>query len=307
MKGFFKRFAAVALAGVMTLGLTIAATAAETETSEGTDGVTGDGTVTDITYNVLLTKDLGFDINKYSYKAPTGDPLLIETSQITAPEFPMENQTPAMHVEITYDLTLELKSDVEFATAEEADNQTDGTKTAYFAAIGAKEASAGVIATTATEFVFDVDEPGTLVPFVENEDDTITAQISFALQPYDTALAEENVAAFTFYGIINHEAAWADNDLKITGECTLSGMSKFDYAELGELAGMNQIPGTPIEEAIGFTDAGSASATVSKVFTVSNAAKGDVVIGFNFGGYTETGLTVKTVQTSAGSASRSGW
>jgi len=237
---FFKKFAALAVAVVMSAGMATSALAGGGGSTPATNDITVDVGIVDPVYNVTIPGTTKFAINPYSI-ATTGT-LLIPESQISGVSNLIENRTTQHGVQVTLEFKATPKSPVALVAANSANLTSGSSKSMYLAVVGANAASGGGL--TASDLVYAPAADGTQVAFgtTSSTVTSSTAVIEFRLAKFVTALASSNIAGYTFYGLANAEADWKADDVTVTGAYTLKPMNDTKVAAT-EVKGLNVMAG----------------------------------------------------------------
>lgn len=243
-KGFFKTFAAIATAAVMTLGASVAATANGTY-------VEGYAQFPDYVYRVDVPTTLNFAVN------PVG--------AATQTELVVANRTKDMPVMVSVDMTVIKGDDVNIVTPGEIDifSVSSVDKDIYMAILGA-ESAAGTAATTPGELDGVTWDFATKGELTDNEDNTgyatggelvaftaassgeYTAYVDFVLGAAEynadgtfknfSANANSGYAAFTIYSEANPSATWKvegePSVVSVGGAFTFTGLNGEAYTDI---------------------------------------------------------------------------
>jgi hypothetical protein len=247
--------------------------------SASSDTIPGESTVQPIVYAVDAPTSLDFAIDPFGLGT-----VIADDSQITGDSYEFSNAS-VFPVKLEIDFETELAENVTIVSDPDTlapDDNTVDDKDIYFAALGAKTITVAGNAITATVFDPTV-QTGELAPF----DTSGNGAIAFALKEGDGTVFADNksTAAFTFYGVLNSYADWADNDLTISAEYAFSPLREDTYDTLSAASfGVNQVAVTtsePVPTVAGFFGSSKgADVHTSAVIDVSKTGTDPLLINF---------------------------
>jgi hypothetical protein len=276
--------------------------------------IDGDSEVISAVLNVTLPANLNFALNPLELGTVTAG------SQITSTNYIFVNSTGAP-VEIGLDITATGAAGVRFvpdASTLKQDDTSVVDKDIFFAALGASTVNAGTLAfdtipgtASFTYAANPTTTTGTFTPLVPAATPTTaTGRMVFALgaatldedTPANSALAlnDRGVASFQFFAQMNTYAAWANNDVTVKAEYTLTALRATTFTSYGDADGSGTsrfIPSSVnqlrIAPPVGFANPERVSATDSGVINATLVAGTvTVTVPFNFGGTTPTNWQV---------------
>ncbi len=301
--GFFKKFAAVATAATMALGM---ATAASASASSGQ--ITGDVEAVEVVYEIEIPTDLTFKVDAYSVATDAQ----IAGNQAYMPTVELENYTKQAAVRLTYDIKLNLGDNVKLVAQNAvipADKNTDDLNM-YVGVAGATDITASPGEIKEVSFASFAEEEAFAALTVGEVATVGEVSVTFVMDKFagsnnTTDFQDVNAAAFTLYAEINTDADWktAAEEMSVKGSWTLKPVSEENYDLYSEeFVGFSMLPAEAQsnEPTFGFlttaADLGTRDSETEMHIAFLNAnadgsasgklPAGNVEIPFAFDGYT---------------------
>lgn len=180
----------------------------------------GENEFDEVIFQVEVPTDIGFALNPFQID-PSNVDFINELGQVSSANHTVENSTPEVAIHVALNMTLDTSVTlVNSKTAVKPNDFTATDKKMYFTVISADSTS------TVGTYEYDRAKTTTEVPFSVSDK---KASISFVLAKFNTALAKANVASFAFAGDLNTYAAWAANDVKVSGTYKITALLPATY------------------------------------------------------------------------------